>query len=143
MRSLRNIALAWATISLAAESFAAPLHDPIPKEFHGTFAPSLEECAEEYGTEGVVVEADGLHHYEADDYLLIGVSFAGSSTKSKKMVPIFHGRFTGRMETQLLGEMNTRLELETPNLLIRYAISEDGEPDPRPVNIWIRCPPRK
>lgn len=127
-------------LAAAALAGADPLHDPIPKEFHGTFAPTLEACRIEDGVETVTVAADGVHYYEGNDYLLIGVSFSGSSTKSGGMVPLFNGRFTGRMETHLLGEVNARMEMETPDLLIRYRLKDDGEPDPKPVSTWRRCP---
>lgn len=84
--------------------------------------------------------ADGIHYYEADDYLIIGVKFYGSSTKTGRSVPLFNGRFTGRSETQLLGEANARMEMETPNTLIRYVLRADGEPNPKPDNTWLRCP---
>lgn len=123
-------------ICAEAQSF----HDPIPEEFRGTFAPTLADCRSKEGVELVDVRADGIHYYEGDDYLIIGVKFEGSSTKSGKFVPLFNGRFTGRMETQLLGEVNARMELETPDMLVRYRLKDDGEADPKPVNIWVRCP---
>jgi hypothetical protein len=119
---------------------AQALHDPIPEEFRGTFAPSLSHCRDPAGVEVIQVAADGVHYYEGDDYLLIGVNFSGSSTKSGRSVPLFNGRFTGRMETQLLGEVNARMEMENPNTLIRYALKADGEPNPTPVTTWVRCP---
>lgn len=39
--------------------------------------------------------------------------------------------------------MNVRMEMETPNLLIRYALKDGGEPDSEPANIWVRCPATK
>jgi hypothetical protein len=116
------------------------LHDPIPIEFRGTYAPTINDCKNSNGVELIEVAANGVHYYEGDDYLLLGISFSGSSTKSGKFVPLFNGRFTGRMETQLLGEVNARMEMETPDTLIRYVLMEDGEPNPKAVNTWVRCP---
>lgn len=119
---------------------AQVLHDPIPEEFRGSYAPTLTDCRDPQGVEVIEVVADGVHYYEGDDYLLIGVKFHGSSTRSGKAVPLFNGRFTGRMETQLLGEVSARMEMETPDTLIRYVLNEDGEPDSEPVSTWVRCP---
>lgn len=127
-------------LSVSAPANALPFHDSIPKEFWGTFAPSLPDCKAQYGTELAYVSADRIHYYEGDDYLIIGVAFSGASTKSGKSVPLFNGRFTGRMEDKLLGEINVRMEMETPNLLIRYVLRDDGEPDSKPSNTWVRCP---
>lgn len=118
---------------------SAPFHQSIPVEFHGLFAPTAAGCRSDDGVEAISVAADGIHYYEGDDYLVIGVGFSGSSTKSGKMIPLFNGRFTGRVETQLLGEVNVRLEMESPNVLIRYVLKPDGEPDSNPVNTWVRC----
>ncbi len=121
---------------------AQPLHDQIPEEFRGEFAPTLVACQDPNGVDVVEVKADGVHYYEGDDYLLIGIRFDGASTKSGTFVPLFNGRFTGRMETQLLGEVNARMEMETPNTLIRYQLKDNGEPNPKPVNTWVKCPKR-
>ncbi len=119
---------------------AQPLHGPIPEDFRGIYAPNLTHCRDNSSVEIIEVAADGVHYYEGDDYLLIGITFSGSSTKSGRFVPLFNGRFTGRMETQLMGEVNARLEMETPDTLIRYVLMEDGEPNPKAVNTWVRCP---
>lgn len=74
---------------------AQALHNPIPKEFRGTFAPKLADCSNPDGVELIEVTADGVHYYEGDDYLLIGIEFSGASTKSGRFVPLFNGRFTG------------------------------------------------
>ncbi|MBX9897227.1 MAG: hypothetical protein K2Y17_04900 [Qipengyuania sp.] len=123
----------------ATSALAHPLHDAIPPEFRGTFAASSADCQNPHGVELIEVTADGIHYYEGDDYLLIGIKFQGSSTKSGNFIPLFNGRFTGRLESQLLGEVNARMEMETPDTLIRYAIAETGEPNPTPVNVWLRC----
>ncbi len=140
---MRRIVGALWIILLPSAAVAQPLHDPIPPEFRGTFAPKLADCGDPDGVELIEVAADGIHYYEGDDYLLIGIKFSGASTKSGKSVPLFNGRFTGRSETQFLGEMNVRIEMETPNLLIRYALKDDGEPDTKPANTWVRCPAPK
>lgn len=137
---IRWIGLAIAFLPVAAA--AQPFHDPIPEEFRGTFAPKVSDCSDPDGVELIEVAADGIHYYEGDDYLLIGVKFSGASSKSGEFVPLFNGRFTGRMETQLLGEVSARMEMETPNQLIRYALKEDGEVNPEPANVWVRCPRR-
>lgn len=135
---MRVLALAGACLPITVH--AQPFHDPIPSEFQGTFAPTIADCQAPDGVELIAVEADGIHYYEGDDYLIIGVRFDGSSTKSGKFVPLFNGRFTGRAETQLFGEVNARMEMETPRTLIRYALRDNGEVDPKPVNTWVRCP---
>jgi len=139
---MRTVGALWMAV-LPSMAVSQPLHDPIPPEFRGTFAPKLADCADPDGVELIEVAADGIHYYEGDDYLLIGIKFSGASTKSGKSIPLFNGRFTGRSETQLLGEMNVRMEMETPNLLIRYALKDDGEPDIKPANTWVRCPAAK
>ena len=136
---IRWIIIASALIA-PSPSFSQPFHDQIPTTFQGTFAPSISECKAEYGVEVIEVKADGIHYYEGDDYLLIGVSFDGASTKSEEFIPLFNGRFTGRSETRILGEVTARMEMENPNTLIRYTMNSDGEANPKPVNIWVRCP---
>ena len=138
-----RLMFALMTVCLASAAGAQPLHDPIPPEFRGTFAPKLADCSDPDGGELIEEAHDRIHYYEGDDYLLIGIKFSGASTRSGKSVPLFNGRFTGRSETQLLGEMNVRMEMETPNLLIRYALKDDGEPDAKPANAWVRCPVAK
>ncbi len=134
---------ALAFCGMPAVAVAQPFHDPIPIEFRGTFAPTLDACSDPDGVEQVEVAADDIHYYEGDDYLLIGVKFSGASTKSGEFVPLFNGRFTGRMETQLVGEVSARMEMETPNQLIRYALKEDGEVNTEPANVWFRCPKKQ
>ncbi|WP_225009715.1 hypothetical protein [Novosphingobium percolationis] len=132
--------IALAITFTPVNSDAQPLHNPIPKEFHGVFATKISECKFPYEDRVISISSNGVHYYEGDDYLIMGIEFGGSSTKSGKLVPLFNGRFTGRNETKLLGEMNVRMEMETPNLLIRYALNDDGVPDPHPSDIWVRCP---
>ena len=127
------------SVATTAQSAAPPFHNSIPKEFHGTFSSTLAGCKEEYGVSLIEISSDRVHYYEGDDHLLIGISFFGSSTKSGKSVPLFNGRFTSRAESMLLGEVNARLEMESPNLLIRYALDDEGEPNPKPANTWVRC----
>jgi hypothetical protein len=140
MIGLLQLALALAG---AQEVQRAPLHDAIPAEFLGTFAPAVADCSDPDGVEQIVVTADAIHYYEGDDYLVIGVKFGGSSTASGSDVPLFNGRFTGRLETQILGEVNARMEMENPNLLIRYKLGDDGEVIPKAINKWYRCPTAK
>jgi len=137
---MTNWLMGAAIACLPAAAAAQPFHDPIPEEFRGTFGPSPGACNDRDGVELIEVAADGVHYYEGDDYLVIGVKFSGASTKSGNFVPLFNGRFTGRSETRLLGEVNARMEMETPDRLIRYALREDGEVNPEPVNSWVRCP---
>lgn len=137
---MKWIVATFLLVFLFGSAKAHPFHDSIPEEFRGTFAPTLPDCRTQDGVEAIEVAADGVHYYEGDDYLIIGVQFSGSSTKSGKFVPLFNGRYTGRSETRLLGEINARMELETPNTLIRYLLKENGDVEPKPVNTWIRCP---
>ncbi len=137
--TLSGIHLSAALLFLSVQAKAA-FHDSIPVEFRGSFAPTAADCRDPSRVEVVEVAADGIHYYEGDDYLLLGIEFSGVSTRSGTFVPLFNGRFTGRMETQILGEVNARMEMETPNLLIRYTLQENGEPSPSPVNVWVRCP---
>jgi hypothetical protein len=137
---MKNV-IGAALLCVAAQAVAQPLHDSIPADFQGTFAPTLAACKSKEGVDLVQVAADGVHYYEGDDYLLIGIAFHGASTKSGKFVPLFNGRFTGRMEVQLLGETNVRMEMETPDKLVRYRLGADGDADPKePVDQLIRCP---
>jgi hypothetical protein len=56
---------------------------------------------------------------------------------------MFNGRFTAREETNLLGEVNLRLEMEKPNVLVRYPLSDDGEPESAHADRWVRCAEEK
>lgn len=137
--------LAAAVLAVSQLSFsitisaAQPLRDAIPAEFIGTFAPTVAGCLNPDGVEIIEVAQDGIHYYEGDDYLLIGIAFSGLSTRSGNDIPLFNGRFTGRAETRLLGEVNMRMEMETPNLLIRYALDGDGDAVKPAANVWVRC----
>jgi len=137
---LRQIALFALPALTAGPALGLPFHDAIPREFLGTFGPNLAACKDKNGADLIEVLPDEVHYYEGDDYLLIGVAFGGASTKSGRMIPLFNGRFTGRTETRLLGEMNVRMEMETPNTLIRYVLKQDGEPETKPADTWVRCP---
>lgn len=132
----------WPALALimCGSASGTPLHDAIPKEFQGTFATDLKDCADPNGVELITINSSGVNYYEGNDYLLLGIEFSGSSTKSEKYVPLFNVRFIGRMETKILGEVDARMEMETPDILIRYRLKEDGEPNPKPANIWRRCP---
>jgi hypothetical protein len=39
--------------------------------------------------------------------------------------------------------MNVHMEIETPKILIRYPLREDGEPGSKPTNTWVLCPAAK
>ena len=133
-----TLLICWAFVVVPA--FGQPFHDAIPKEFLGTFGPNLAACKDENGVDLIDVLPNEVHYYEGDDYLLIRVAFNGASTKSGRQVPLFNGRFTGRSETRLLGEMNVRMEMETPDILIRYRLKPDGKPESEPADTWVRCP---
>lgn len=129
-------ALATVTASAAA---APPFHDAIPMEFRGSYGATAAACGDRDGVNRIKVDADGVQYYEGNDYLILGVSFSGASAKTGKFIPLFNGRFTGRMETQLMGETNVRMELEAPDLLIRYVLDDDGEPKATATDSWVRC----
>lgn len=128
------------TAILSTGAVGQPFGDSIPAAFRGTFAPSLKACGTPYGVDLIEVTANRVHYYEGDDYLLLGVAFEGESTSGKSMVPLFNGRFTGRMETQILGETTVRMEMDTPNMLVRYTFDADGNIDPKPADRLVRCP---
>lgn len=124
----------------SSAAIAAPLHDKIPVDFQGKYAPTLADCKSSDGVDVVEVTGEAIHYYEGDDYLLLGISFEGASTKSESFIPLFNGRFIRRVETQILGERNARLELEKPGLLIKYPLDAKGEPIAQSASQWLRCP---
>ena len=134
-----NTLLLGAIATLGSAAAAQPLGDSIPPAFQGTFASERSKCMTPHGVDLIEITADRVHYYEGDDYLLLGVAFDGESTATKKVVPLFNGRFTGRMETQLLGEINVRYELETPDTIARFPISVGGQQSGQPSDRLYRC----
>lgn len=133
--------LALSTMMLfALPAQAVPFHDKIPEIFHGIWAPSLASCKDPEGVEQVFIDAESVNYYEANDYLLIGVRFAGGTTKSDTG-ELFNGRFTSRSETMLLDENNIRFEIADNNrdVLYRYPLGDDGEPIEKNEVRSVRC----
>lgn len=128
---------------LATPVAAQPFGDAIPSSFQGSYARSRTGCSDKKELAFLRVTANRLAYYEADEYLLLGVSYEGSPTNSSDIVPMFNGRFTVRQETNLLGETNLQLVLEKPNLLVRYSLKDNGEPDETHPDRWVRCPDGK
>jgi hypothetical protein len=135
---LLAIATVLASIAASTQSAAAPFGDPIPPAFRGTYARSVAGCSDKKELASLKVTEDHLAYYEADEYLLLGIAFEGSIGISPS-VPMFNGRFTVSQEANLLGEMNLSLVMEKPNVLVRYALKEDGEPDESHADRWVRC----
>lgn len=125
---------------LAASGSALPYGDAIPKAFWGSYARSVAGCTDSKELARLDVTADHLAYYEADEYLVIGVAFDGSSDTIKELVPMINGRFTARQETNVLGELNLRLAMEKPNVLVRFIMKDNGEPDEAQPDRWVRCP---
>ena len=125
----------------ASPALAKPFHDSIPTEFHGTWGSNAEDCADPYGVNTFVIDAESVHFYESNDYLLIGVEFMGAMTNGGSGI-LFNGRFTSRSETYLVGESDIRFEIDddNKNVLYRYAIGDDGKPNPARSVRSIRCP---
>lgn len=119
-------------------------HDEIPKVFQGMWAPSLALCSDADGVETVFIDAESVNYYEGNDYLLLGIAFGGAMTKPGGSGSLFNGRFTSRMETNILGEHNIRMEIDDThkNVLLRYPIAEDGEPVSSREVRHVRCPVR-
>ena len=127
-------------LTLVAAAGGMPYGDAIPKEFWGDYARSAAGCTNKDELAYLSVTADRLAYYEADEYLIVGKAFEGSSDTIKGIVPMMNGRFTARQETTMLGETNLRLAMEKPNILVRFSIKDDGEPDETHPDRWVRCP---
>jgi hypothetical protein len=141
--SVRLISAALLVTAPLQAAAGPPFRDAIPKAFWGTYARSAPACADSRELAYLKVTADQLAYYEADEFLLLGISFEGSMGSSRDVVPMLNGRFTARQETDLLGEVNLRLVLEKPNVLVRYRLGDDGQPDEAHPDRWIRCPEGK
>ena len=129
--------------ALAGDSAQAKsFHDDIPSVFHGTWAPSLASCRDVNGLEVLFIDAESVNYYEANDYLLLGIEFQGAMTNPGSNGILFNGRFTSRMETNILGEHNIRMEIDddNKNVLYRYPIDEDGDPVRSREIRSVRCP---
>lgn len=139
MRAILIAALICVPSLGAAQS--KPYHDEISQVFRGSWAPTLADCRDAEGVNKVFIDGDSVNYYEGNDYLLIGIEFGGAMTKRGGSGSLFNGRFTGRTETNLLGESNIRMEIDDrdKNVMYRYPIGEDGEPiDTREVKS-VRC----
>lgn len=121
---------------------AKGFHNDIPRVFHGTWAPSLAACRDADGVEKLFIDGESVNYYEGNDYLLLGIEFGGAMTKRGGSGSLFNGRFTSRMETNILGEHNIRMEVDdaNKNVLYRYPIGEDGEPIASREVRSVRCP---
>lgn len=131
---MRHLLVAVAAIA-ATGAAAHPLRDPIPAAFQGLYGRSAASCNDPGEIAFLTVTADQLAFYEGDQYLLLGIAFEGS-------VPMFNGRFLTRGETQILGEGNLQLAMETPDRLVRRELA-DGADEPAADaerDVWIRCP---
>jgi hypothetical protein len=117
-----------------------PYGDAIPKDFWGSYGRSAKGCTDKNDLARLDVTADHLAYYEADEYLILGVAFEGSSNTIKDVVPMINGRFTSRQETNILGEVNLRLAMEKPNVLVRFIMKDNGEPDETQPDRWVKCP---
>ncbi|QCB43961.1 hypothetical protein E5673_18490 [Sphingomonas sp. PAMC26645] len=120
---------------------AKGFHDNISSVFHGTWAPSLAACRDADGVEKLSIDDESVNYYEGNDYLLLGIEFGGAMTKRGGSGSLFNGRFTSRMETNILGEHNIRMEVDdaNKNVLYRYPIGEDGEPIASHEVRSVRC----
>lgn len=139
-----NLALQALLLILVSSDMANAkvLHDEISHVFRGTWASSLEDCADPDGVNVLVIDGESVNYYEGNDYLLLGIEFGGAMTKGGGSGSLFHGRFTSRMETNLIGESNIRFEIDDDdkNVLFRYPIGEDGEPITSRAVKNVRCP---
>ncbi len=120
---------------------AKGFHDKISSVFHGTWAPSLAACRDADGVEKLSIDDESVNYYEGNDYLLLGIEFGGAMTKRGGSGSLFNARFTSRMETNILGEHNIRMEVDdaNKNVLYRYPIGEDGEPIASHEVRSVRC----
>jgi len=120
---------------------AKPFHDEIPQVFRGTWASELADCKDPDGVNQFTVDGESVNYYEGNDYLLIGIAFLGATTRPGGSGDLFNGRFTSRSESQLLGENNIRMEIDDrdKNVMYRYPIGDDGEPDAARQVRNVRC----
>ncbi len=118
-------------------------HDDIPSVFHGTWVPDLAACRDADGVEKLSIDGESVNYYEGNDYLMLGIELGGSMTKrgGSGSGSLFNGRFTSRMETNILGEHNIRMEVDdsNKNVLYRYPIGEDGRPIASREVRSVRC----
>lgn len=128
MRAILIAALICVPSLGAAQS--KPYHNEISQIFHGSWAPTLVDCRDTKGVNKVFIDGGSVNYYEGNDYLLIGIEFGGAMTKRGGSGSLFNGRFTGRTETNLLGESNIRMEIDdnNKNVMYRYPIGDDGDP---------------
>lgn len=139
MKAVLVAALIWVPSLGAAQS--PPYHDQISQVFRGSWAPTLADCSDVEGVNKVFIDGSSVNYYEGNDYLLLGVEFGGAMTKRGGSGSLFNGRFTGRTETNLLGESNIRMEIDDrdKNVMYRYPIGADGEPIATREVKSVRC----
>lgn len=128
-------------IPCLAAAQSKPYHNEISQIFRGTWAPNIADCRDAEGINKVYIDGGSVNYYEGNDYLIIGIEFGGAMTKRDGSGSLFNGRFTGRTETNLLGESNIRMEIDDANkdVMYRYPIGDDGEPNPAREVKDVRC----
>jgi hypothetical protein len=139
MIAIMKSLLASCGLLMAAPIAAHPVGSLIPVEFHGLYARAPAACGDPNEIAFLRVSGDRLDYYEANEFLAMGIEFQGSTAKSLEAVPMFHGRFLVRSETQI-GDIDLRLVMETPRILARYALLENGEVNEAEADRWFRCP---
>jgi hypothetical protein len=134
-------ALLFALLFAPSATNVAPLRDPIPVAMRGIYGRTAASCNDPREIAFLKVTANRLAYYEADEFLLLGIAFEGTSPTGHAQ-PMLNGRFIARQETTIAGEGNLRLVLETPDRLVRYQLAQDeGEPAADANrDVWIRCP---
>jgi hypothetical protein len=127
-------------VILPLPATAHPFGDAIPKAFQGLYSRSDTSCRDPKELAFLKITEDALHYYEADEYLVMGISFEGSSSKNSGLVPMLKGRFLAREEISIVGDIDLELVMATPTKLIRYGLQKDGEIDEKHADVWIPCP---
>lgn len=137
----RGLVASLLLVALPSAADATAFHDQIPEKFRGTWASTVADCRDPDGVNQVFVDADSVNYYEGNDYLLLGIAFGGAMTRRGGSGDLFNGRFTGRAETNLLGESSIRMEIDDrdPNTMYRYPIGVDGEPIAAREAKDVRC----
>lgn len=134
MLAMRTLVLGG--LIAATPAAGHPFRDQIPAAFRGLYGRTAASCNDPDEIAFLSVTADQLAYYEADEFLLLGISFEGPAG------PMFNGRFIAREETRIIGEGDLQLVLETPDRLVRYRLT-DGADEPAAGaqrDVWIRCP---
>lgn len=102
---------------LATAVLAEPIGDPIPGDFHGTWAPTVAACADNSGRT-TEISRERIASNESTAHLAFGLG-GGTMTRDGRTEPVFFGRFYLYGEG-LISEGNIYLARVGDRLAISY-----------------------